>query len=361
MRVVPIMWLSKIRRAFTLIELLVVIAIIAVLIALLLPAVQQAREAARRTQCKNNLKQYGLALHNYHDVYGQFAPGGDGLWGNQGDVGKNVSWHARVLPFTDQANLYNQIDFANWCNIAEGGTCPGGTVQAVFPDGSILHRTNVPYARCPSDPAPESDSMGLERMQTNYGGSIGSQRVDSHPSFPQCNGFNQFDEACRNGGGCTAGWGSPEGTGPGSINAGNSLDAGDISGMFSRLGARIRIADVRDGTSNTIQAGEILPACNSYSWIGGMWGADGMGNAHSTTITPINEFTTCDPPIGRVTNPDCTSQLAWTYAWGFKSRHSGGAQFLFADGSVHFVSENIDHLTYQKLGGRADGQLTGRF
>src|SRR5262249_28339082 len=93
---------------FTLIELLVVIAIIAVLIALLLPAVQQAREAARRSQCKNNLKQYGLALHNYHDIYGQFAPGGDTQWWNSSFVG----WQARILPQIDQAPIYNQLNFS---------------------------------------------------------------------------------------------------------------------------------------------------------------------------------------------------------------------------------------------------------
>src|SRR5579859_1475499 len=101
----------KWRRAFTLIEVLVVIAIIAVLVDLLLPAVQQAREAARRSQCKNNLKQYGLALHNYHEAYKMFPPGGDAQsWGNS----NWLNWQAKILPFIDQGPLYNQINFSMW-------------------------------------------------------------------------------------------------------------------------------------------------------------------------------------------------------------------------------------------------------
>src|SRR5437660_1842136 len=98
------------RQGFTLIELLVVIAIIAVLIALLLPAVQQAREAARRSQCKNNLKQYGLALANYHDVYKMYPIGGDQTWGNSTYLG----WQPRILPFIDQMPIFNQINFGLW-------------------------------------------------------------------------------------------------------------------------------------------------------------------------------------------------------------------------------------------------------
>ena len=122
------------KSAFTLIELLVVIAIIAILIALLLPAVQQAREAARRSQCKNNLKQFGLALHNYHDTFSMFPIGGTG----DRDYRPRVSWQVRVLPFLDQAPLYNQIDMAGTTAIAVDQTLADGRTVKSIPLASMV-------------------------------------------------------------------------------------------------------------------------------------------------------------------------------------------------------------------------------
>jgi len=313
---------------FTLIELLVVIAIIAILVALLLPAVQQAREAARRAQCKNNLKQYGLALHNYHDVYGQFAPGGDSQWWN----GTAVSWQVRILPQIDQAPIYNQI---NWQaqNISESYQIPPGS-------GIVLEQLQVPYARCPTDTSSGVDPWGLQRFQSSYSGSLGSQSTPSADS--NCNQFQQFAM-------------------PGSADHGNTMDPNAVSGMFTRVGVKIRIADVADGPSNTILVGEVLPNCNDHNWVGGAWGFNGMGNAHASTVVPINNYTTCSPLVGPVSNPACTTQSNWNYSWGFRSQHTGGAQFLFADGSVHFLSQNINHRTYQNLGGRGDGNPVGDY
>jgi len=139
------------RRAFTLIELLVVIAIIGILVALLLPAVQQAREAARRTQCKNNLKQYGLALHNYHDTYGKFPGAGGWAVGTRGwdwelETSPHVSWHVRILPFMDQAPLYAQMKMNEMYQD-----------RAILSDGSRTWSKSVPYGRCPSDNSMERD------------------------------------------------------------------------------------------------------------------------------------------------------------------------------------------------------------
>ena len=140
------------RSAFTLIELLVVIAIIAVLIALLLPAVQQAREAARRSQCKNNLKQYGLALHNYHDNYGCFPIGSEANWSN----GAFLSWQSRILPYVDQSPIYNQINFST-----------PGVIGINLSDGQPLRMHTLPYASCPSD---DSQRIIGGYAQTSYCG-----------------------------------------------------------------------------------------------------------------------------------------------------------------------------------------------
>jgi prepilin-type N-terminal cleavage/methylation domain-containing protein/prepilin-type processing-associated H-X9-DG protein len=332
------------RKGFTLIELLVVIAIIAVLVALLLPAVQQAREAARRSQCKNNLKQYGLALHNYHDVYGQF-PIGSADWGVPG-----VGWHARVLPFMDQSPLYNMI---NW-------NFPGDVSWQNTSDGFTLFTHKVPYALCPTDNRVGPDPMWTGSWgagqpnggptQTSYCGSIGSQYTPS--ANGGCNQWVGFSD-------------------PLTINSadqhGNNNDPNHLSGMINRLNCKIRIGDVSDGTSNTIHVGEFMPSCNDHSngqgENGSFWRYNSAGNAHASTAVPINTFNTCPwATAGLITNSTCTAGSNWNWSWGFRSAHVGGAQFLFADGSVHFLSQNINHATtYQRLGGRKDGQPIGAF
>lgn len=313
-------------HGFTLIELLVVIAIIAVLIALLLPAVQQAREAARRTQCKNNLKQYGLALHNYHDTFRMFAIGATGgCCANRPALG----FQARLLPYIDQAPLYNQIDF----NLADA------TAQ-VLPGGQRVGAMVIPAAVCPSDGSGPNPLNGWG--QASYDGSMGSQGNNSVDQT-NCNvyqGFAQFVTP----------------------NNADTMNSAQVSGMGCRQAASINIASVTDGTSNTIHMGEVLPSCNDHS-SGGMWHQNGMGNFHSSTIVPINDFTTCSWATGgQVRWPNCRNPNNWNISWGFRSRHVGGAHFLLVDGTVRFLSENIDHAgTYQRLGGRADGKVVGDF
>ncbi len=329
-------------QGFTLIELLVVIAIIAILIALLLPAVQQAREAARRTQCKNHLKQYGLALHNYHDVYNGFPIGGVGNWAANDRY--KMSWQARILPMIDQSPLFQSI---NWERI--------NPANHVLPDGRHLLSVSVPFARCPSDISPthhlRSDpglgiTTAIARFNGSYTGSLGSQSTPS--ASPACNVWQQFMERL-----------SPNAT------HGDAVTKANLSGMFSRglwgRGISLNMSDVIDGTSNTIHVGEVLADCQSHrEW--GFYHYDGINNAHASTVVPINNFTTCDNASpGRITHPNCTAKTQWNFAWGFKSYHVGGAQFLLADGSVRFISENIDHQTYQALGGRRDGRVIGEF
>jgi len=335
------------RRAFTLIELLVVIAIIAVLIALLLPAVQQAREAARRTQCKNNLKQFGLAMANYHDVFNKFPQGGTiGCCDN----GPAISYMVRLFPYLDQAPLYNQINmnaptanppFYNWSQ-------PG-------PPAYSWITTSLPFAICPSDAHAFAANNWNGWTVTNYDGSMGSMSVNSllmngsappHTCAPYNTGL-QF----------------PNG------QWGDGNDPNSFSGMGTRGGACIAIKDVSDGTSNVIHMGEVIPSCNDHAGNGGLWRENGQ-SFHSATADAINDYTSCPWATGGILFPDCVAAAAaagqgtnqqWQLSWSFKSMHTGGAQFLFVDGSVHFLSQNINYLTYQYLGGRSDGRVVGDF
>jgi len=323
-------------RGFTLIELLVVIAIIAILIALLLPAVQQARESARRSQCKNNLKQFGLALHNYHDTFGMFPIGGTG----DRDNPPRVSWQVRVLPYLEQAPLYNELDM--------DGKLPATSYAAsnhryvprqILANGKELRMIQPPMMTCPSDGMSRARD---EWAQGSYAGSMGSQWS---PSFDTaCEPYQEF--ALKR----SPDWGKTH------IRA-------TLSGIMSRHGAHVRLGDVKDGTSNTIQIGEVVPVCLTSSRASWAY-ATSVCNAEGQTLAPINDFTTC-PLLGpnrRITNPNCEAQDNWNYSFGFRSTHTGGAHFLLADGAVRFLSENIDHArTYQGLGGRSDGMTLGDF
>lgn len=313
-------------RGFTLIELLVVIAIIAILIALLLPAVQQAREAARRSTCKNNLKQYGLALHNYHDVYKRF-PGGGQNWGRP-----NIGWQVRVLPYMDQAEIFKKLDMNRASAFDTTITIAGGN--------KLARQINVPYSLCPSDS--DQASRDANWAQSNYTGSLGSQRTPS--ANGACNIFMTPGTHYHN---------------PlGAADHGNNANGLNVSGAFGRLWPGAPISNFTDGLSNTIMVGEIIPWCNDHT--AGWWHYNGMGNAHASTAVPINTMTTCranpNPEY-----PACTNMNNWNLSWGFRSRHVGGAQFLLGDGTVRNLNESMDYETYQRLGGRADGNEIGAF
>jgi len=325
-------------RGFTLVELLVVIAIIGILIALLLPAVQAAREAGRRSQCANHLKQYGLGIHSYHSASKVFPINAGGPMGN---ALPRLTWQVRILPYMEQGDVYNKIDFT--IDMRRLFVAPGTILWAVSP----------PYTHCPTDdfphvinpPTPTTTATNA-RAQCNYGGSLGSQNVDG-TALTSCHPFKVFEQK--------------------TVRFGQTLDKNQVSGIFAFGAVAISTADVRDGTSNTLMVGEVLPGCQwnndnqSGTWINSWGNLFSIGGGVST-ITPMNDMTTC---VGsnRIRDPRCNPASGETmqYAYGFKSKHPDGAQFTMADGSVRFINQAIDHMTFQFIGGRADGRVVTEF
>jgi prepilin-type N-terminal cleavage/methylation domain-containing protein/prepilin-type processing-associated H-X9-DG protein len=324
------------RHGFTLIELLVVIAIIAVLIGLLLSAVQKVREAANRAKCANNLKQLALACHNYHDVYGYLPPGG--THNPPGDSRYNQGgWNVYVLPFMEQENLFRQIP-----NL---GVPFQNAIPEAFAAGIIPPK--LPYLRCPSD------GSDLDLPLTNYAGSQGPQcwrgdcGADNDPHQRYCNGTSDdpprpLDPPTYSGYAASA-------------NLGRTQDASQVRGMFGTWGPRINFASASDdGLSNTLLLGEFLPSQNRTRHR--YWGVAGPGRALSTII-PINYRATDYFEADGCTAAPLRYYANANVADGFRSRHPGGVNFAMADGSVRFVSQTIDHQTFQYLGCRDDGQV----
>ncbi len=315
-------------RGFTLIELLVVIAIIAILIGLLLPAVQKIREAANRMKCSNHLKQLALACHNYHDTYGILPQGGNFFdekftnpWDCHYDKG---SWLVRTLPFMEQQNLESRIPYLDYFNVANPADPKNSSMQSAV-DMGILP-VQLPYGRCPSD------GTRLKEPISNYVASIGPACLGGGP-------YNQFCDPINNG---LGDWGYTA-----SSFCGFAIDSSKIRGCFSPTGGKVNFAGISDGLSQTILLGETL--ADEHGWILGGSGYYGWfrsqgGNTHCSTIVPINLDTHLNP-------------YDYTVSFGFKSKHSGGANFAFADGSVHFLKQSIDYKAYQLLGCRHDGNL----
>jgi len=300
------------RSAFTLIELLVVIAIIAILIALLVPAVQKVREAASRTQCLNNLKNLALACHNYHDQ-NKYLPydnspeaGNSSTWGMGGT---NWSWIAHVLPFIEQGPLHGQISALG------GGNMDTVTLQAAA--NANLLNININVLMCPAD----SPADALKSNRADLSGQIGLT------NYQGVSGQNwQWTFVF---------------SGVGRTTSQNGLADGD--GIFFRGDGnkKIKLAAIKDGTSNTLMIGEDLPQFNQWcSW-------PYSNNAVATCAIPPNY----QMPPAMAASPG-----NWPTTYSFRSNHTGGLQFALADGTARFVSASIDLPTYRALATAQGGE-----
>jgi len=348
----PTVPVRRLVRGFTLIELLVVIAIIAVLIALLLPAVQQAREAARRSQCKNNLKQIGLALHNYHDIFNEFPPGNmdySANWNNNiafTDGGPQWGWSAFILPQLDQAPLFSALQL-NTARLSEYAT----TYANLRP----LTRTVLRVYRCPSD-SNSKDTLQGTPDDRYFSGTGWPAEYTATSNYVGIHG-NRNARAWN--------WWT---------STGDRVEEGVF---INNEGTEM--SDVSDGLSNTMIVGERRWGCNAASWVGnrnppgtGMWG-------QYYTLGRAGDATTCGAsatgnPVPLNTPFTTPAQRQSRCSQGLNSEHVGGAHFLFGDGTVRFLSQNIDYKdgdvcgriwtnlgVYNKLAIRDDGQPVGDF
>ncbi|MBA4029851.1 MAG: prepilin-type cleavage/methylation domain-containing protein [Planctomyces sp.] len=352
------------RAGFTLIELLVVIAIIAVLIALLLPAVQQAREAARRTQCRNSLKQLGLATHNYLDIHGQFPPASFSAEGSGANLNRSASVFSRLLPMMDQAPAYNKMVFS--------GTDFNGS-SGTDRNWEIKNSLRVPGLLCPSSAMPTTRSDTTSTNTRALGSTVPTAITVQLANYVGISGsYNTPTGTTRT----ETAW-----TGSGMLTA-NGMITPALSGavwdpLSPKYGSRpqpVTIASVVDGTSNTA-----------------MFGEQGILTKSSASTTALNDMRASNIPggawsggenqtsrVGNYTSPRSPYLINWkestpsdvgvntSTAGGqihsvFSSAHTGGAHFAFADGSVRFISENTSASIINGICQRNDGQVLGEY
>ncbi len=310
------------RSGFTLVELLVVIAIIGILIALLLPAVQSAREAARRMRCSNNMKQICLAMHNYHTAH-RTLPFMCGY-----SYARTATASAMILPYLEQQPLYEQFDFRKAMND------PANRTAVTTPVATFI---------CPSDPQ-GSDPVLSDRTQQNI------NPADCHGLW-YAPSMGPLHDRRSGSGGCMY-CEEPRYTASDPENyCCQGLDFGrpgaSFPGMFARHPTSARFSSVSDGLSNTILLGETLPGDSVFN------GAYVNNFPGCATHIPINTMMSDEG----IDSAGASGLANWQHTMGFKSRHPGGAQFAMVDGSVQFLAETIDYRIFNGLGTKAGGEI----
>jgi len=326
-------------RGFTLIELLVVIAIIAVLIALLLPAVQQAREAARRSQCKNNLKQMGLGLHNYHDTYNKFPIGTRGALTATPNI-QGVNWRVSLLPYVDQAPLFNLLDFsgsnfsgyAGTGGLTGGNTALQGLVVTLFlcPSSSVSPFINQPGF----DNAGPGDTTA-NTMMHQYVGIAGS---NPDPSIrPSSCKSGTHGVICDDG---LLHWNRSTSTRDATDGLSNTMIVAEQSGTVNNVPISANYAGGWTGASQVVPLSALGENQAYYSA-----GVTSVRNGGINSKDPLPPYSSAPHQNNTILN----------------SMHTGGIHALLGDGSVRFLSQNMAHITLLNLCTMNDGQVLGEF
>jgi len=337
-------------KGFTLVELLVVIAIIGVLVALLLPAVQAAREAARRSSCQNNLHQIGLAMHNYHSAKGVFPYGAKD---DDCETGEERGWHTwrtLLLPYMEKPALYEELDRINTAH--PRGGCFGADVASVW-NASPLQQQPVQEYICPSEEGPIQEISAYNQTwaspaqvaRASYFGNAGP--VSSGPTdWGPPNVCGQ----CVNGIACPCIYGNSAENGRGFYHGHNP----DGPGMLDMWANSISMKHVTDGSSNTIHVGEThgtsvdsnQPGCfSTNAWMGSF--------SVASTVWGIN----IDYLATLGWNQNTHDRNNFTAGCNYRSRHPGGAMFLMVDGSVRFMTDDTSLTLLANLGQRDDGRI----